>query len=462
MKKLVTIIWAFLIVFLVACQPTPDREYIVNRADGVIEQRLSATGSPKVVNSIPNHWTEAKVHLNARVSVIFDATIVQKEENIYPVYRTRSAKISPKETTQWITKILPQPITATTLRMTKTDWTRVFQSYVDDVNRQLAWSDTGKSHREDQDESVPTQEEIDAQCEFFRQQIYNAPEENEIIEVNDYQNIPKTEQRYQLSDGNVAYVLADEEEVIVGKGCHFPPYNYYDYFFEREKIEGGNTFTKLWNEVTLSQEEAEVILKKELEQLGFTGYSIVTACPANLMETDENTEYVGFVTKGWVFQLRRDWGGYPQVAVPYRPSAFLQYGAGDGYAVSPSVQDERLELLVNENGIQSFLYSWKKEIVGIENIDVTLLPFEEAIIRIKNALAMCYPSSDILHVYELVLTTHTVKIKNSDDFYEIPCWVVFFKSINNNTEDNNQEWYDQMRETLIINAVDGSVVHEDT
>jgi hypothetical protein len=130
--------------------------------------------------------------------------------------------------------------------------------------------------------------------------------------------------------------------------------------------------------------------------------------------------------------------------------------------VSPSVQDERLELLVNENGIQSFLYSWKKEIVGIENIDVTLLPFEEAIIRIKNALAMCYPSSDILHVYELVLTTHTVKVKNSDDFYEIPCWVVFFKSINNNTEDNNQEWYDQMRETLIINAVDGSVVHEDT
>ena len=60
-------------------------------------------------------------------------------------------------------------------------------------------------------------------------------------------------------------------------------------------------------------------------------------------------------------------------------------------------------------------------------------------------------------VYRLLLTTCTVRVKDSDDFYEMPCWVVFFTW--NDAQAANQDNPQIMQEALILNAVDGSIVH---
>ena len=48
-------------------------------------------------------------------------------------------------------------------------------------------------------------------------------------------------------------------------------------------------------------------------------------------------------------------------------------------------------------------------------------------------------------------------MKDSDDYYEMPCWVVFFTWNDGQADlvDNPQV----MQEALILNAVDGSIVH---
>ena len=451
---------ALLFVLLAGCQPTPEQEFVVNKGDGSAEQKLAAIAEPAAKSDIPDRWVEEAEQMNARVSVSFDADIVQKADGAYPLYRTRTVDIPPEEITGWLELLLPPPTAATTLRMTRADWTQLFQEYMDHVAELQAWAAAGKPDRQDRDETIPTQEEIDERSAFFWDQINSAPEENEATAVSDYRNLPGSERRYSLSDGNVAFVLADEEEVIVGKGCHFFPYNYYDFYYHRDKLDGGTAFVPLWQEVTMTREEAEAVLNKELERLGFSDFSVVNAYPSNLMEDDENTGYVGFVTTGWAFLLRRNLGGYPFVDVPYRPSSQLRYDTGDGYAVSPWIQEERLEVLVNEDGVQSFYFGWKRDVVGIENMNVALLPFEEMILRIKNALAMCYPKQAALHVYRLQLTTQTLRVKNSEDYYEMPCWIVFFRDTNSSaTEEDADEWRDVVRETLVINAVDGSIIH---
>ena len=60
-------------------------------------------------------------------------------------------------------------------------------------------------------------------------------------------------------------------------------------------------------------------------------------------------------------------------------------------------------------------------------------------------------------VYRLLLTTCTVRVKDSDDFYEMPCWVVFFTW--NDAQAANQDNPQFVQEALILNAVDGSIVH---
>ena len=55
------------------------------------------------------------------------------------------------------------------------------------------------------------------------------------------------------------------------------------------------------------------------------------------------------------------------------------------------------------------------------------------------------------------ITTCTVRVKDSDDFYEMPCWVVFFTR--NDVQAVNRDNPQIMQEALILNAVDGSIVH---
>ena len=61
-----------------------------------------------------------------------------------------------------------------------------------------------------------------------------------------------------------------------------------------------------------------------------------------------------------------------------------------------------------------------------------------------------------IEVYRMMLTAYTVHIRKADDYYEIPCWVVLYDNPIKRTLRDNPTHYP---EVLLINAIDGSVIH---
>ena len=470
MKRYFAILLAAL--FLFGCVPTPETEFVVNKADNKVEQKVSED-EPDAAQSFPDRWDEETYKVNDWLNIGFKADVISKEDGTYPVYRTRKDTITGEEATAWATALLGTPTEVSTLERTKEDWKREFQYRLDELAAKQAWIDAGKPDDGiDRDEYMPSQEEQDEMNAHYQEMIAKAPETNETKPISDFRNLPDGSRRYKLADGADAYIFVDEEYVGIAKGCQTGPYVYYDYYYEDEKDEMADDFPwpRLWTDVTMPREDAEAILQKELERLGFADFTIVSGCKANLMDTGigdyRASAYVA--SKGWAFKLQRNLGNYPTVGVPYEPSQSLSYGT-DNTVANAYIRNEELEILIDENGIQYFGFANKKAVVGIENSNVELLPWDEVQKRIKNALAVCYnvewmkETNQIadLEIYRVLLTSYTLHMRDSEDYYEMPVWVVFYDELQWGRTDRMRDSLDLMHDALFINAVDGSIVHTD-
>ena len=162
----------------------------------------------------------------------------------------------------------------------------------------------------------------------------------------------------------------------------------------------------------------------------------------------------------------------------------LEYGSGDGYMVNKHIPQEQLLMFVTKDGLQMIRYDGPKDVSGLVNANVELLPFDEIKGRIANALITCFPYEMIqqctqdyeenwprleLEIYDVMLSTFTLRVKDSSDFYEMPCWIVsydwcfplngeasweYLKSTRDQELNNPGIYHD----TLVINAVDGSII----
>ena len=77
-----------------------------------------------------------------------------------------------------------------------------------------------------------------------------------------------------------------------------------------------------------------------------------------------------------------------------------------------------------------------------------------------------------LEIYEITLSAFTLHIKDSTDFYEMPSWIVSYDCCDPVRGEADWEYRKSMRkfelndpnlqhDVLVINAVDGSIVHPD-
>ena len=348
---------------------------------------------------------------------------------------------------------------------TKADWQQSYQEWLDDLAEQQAWVTAGKPRDGvDRDETLMSAEEIDRISKEYQRLIAEAPEELETTPVSDFSGLKLNEgaRVYELADGSKATVEAMAYSSFVSidvfKGCSGSGYIYYQYTYEREKALGE---VKPFLTVKMSREAAEEMLQKELDRLGLSGFTVARAAPANLCVVGRNDGQRP-QSAGWGFQLRRSYSGYPLSAVSFMDSRALLYGDQDAFAYNRPIPDEMIEVFVDENGLQAIRCLNPKDMVSLEKENVELLAFEQVQMRIKNALVTGIGAAKLdqpipCTIYRLLLTPCTVRVKDSDDYYEMPCWVVFFTWNDGQADliDNPQV----MQEALILNAVDGSIVH---
>lgn len=467
-----------------ACVPTPEQEFVVNKADNGIEVKLSAEAEPEKAEAaplFPDAWKEAAYRPNERTTVEIDADIVQRADGVYPVWRTRAQDFSDEDAAELVTKMLPKPASVRTSELTKEDWTREFRTWLDEVEAQRAWIAAGKPNDGvDRDESPVTDEEVEESSKWFMQQIADAPDTLPETPVSDYRGIGAGDSKvFTLSDGRTAYVGAETWELIVCLGCTTRGYVYPYDLYRREKQHDGPS-VEAWRETRQTREEAETMLVETLDRLGMSDFAVASAQKATLCQ--ELGGKAVPVTAGWVFRLGRSFGGYPLSGVPFEPAQNLSYGADDGFTANRPIMEEQLEIMIDPDGLAAFTYQEAKTIVGVESANVELLLWDEARTRIQNAINVTVPIAyldehdftALYRVYRLLLTTYTVRVKNSDEYYEMPCWVVFFDwDIRNRGvdpayyEENRGEayWLANRGDTqlthnaLIVNAVDGSIVY---
>ncbi len=494
MKRI--IILFFVLTLLLACVPTPEEEFVVNKGDSTVEDKINVTPKPAEdaagllpnthtaenpvqaseneseaplqAQRFPDRWDEEATKIDEHVTISVHANVIQKEDGLYPVYRTKDAPLTDAEVQALAAKLLDKPKEAYTSEMTKEDYKKQLQDYLDTVAEQQAWVDAGRPDWGDRDETVFTPEQIEAETNRYMELIKNAPDTLETRPVSDYSGLHfNTETVYTLESGEKAYVTFYKWGFQVYKGCSYYGHIYQEAMYRLDKDEG-EANVKFWHDVTMEREAAEAILNTELERLSLTEYRVSRAEKACLLERSVN-DRMKYKSSGWMFTLIRNPAGYPVSDLPWEPSQYLKYGNDDSFVANEPVLEEHIVIFIDENGLQSFSFYNRREVTGLPNANVELLPFEEVQRIAKNTLAMCMPHDIIgersvnAEVYKALLTTYTLRVKDSDEYYEMPCWALFFDGLWGDREFllRARESYFEQHDVLLLNAVDGSIIHPD-
>ena len=204
--------YSFLLLNL-ACQPTPEVEFVVNKGDDVVGEKLAAPqdGATEQRQTFPDRWDEGPVTVNDRLTLTVQAEVVEKADGLYPVYRTRQHAVTQEEVVALVEQLLPPPTSVTIPVDTKADWQQSYQEWLDDLMEQQAWVTAGKPQDGmDRDEAMMSAEEIDRISKEYQRLIAEAPDELTTTPVSDYSGLKLNEgaRVYELADGSKATVEA--------------------------------------------------------------------------------------------------------------------------------------------------------------------------------------------------------------------------------------------------------------
>ena len=459
---------ALMLLSAVACQPTPTEEYVVNKKDSGVEAKLAADAGAEATmqpQRLPERWDE--VYESDLMTLTFAAPITQKADGLYPVYRTRANPLTEAEMVNHLNVLFPDPVAVRRNLPTKADIQREMEWYLKEAQAKLDWQDAGcPDDGVDRDETPLTREEVNEELANYQERIKNAPETNEESPTAAY-HIPTGQEGvlvYRMKSGDTVIVSPSwNGSLYAGLGSsHTHVYPRYEYE-EMKRFDDEDALP--YTPVTADQTKCEQAAKDVLTKLGVEGMTLVATEEANLM--DGRVCLAG----GYECLFVRDFGGYPYLGSNFEPDQGLTYGSDSSFAANKYIYAEELRLFADEEGVKLISFEAPKMIAGIESKNIELLPFEKAQDRIRQGLiyGLTKWAQDLkknepdlklnVEIYKIGLTTYTLHVPNSDDYYEMPCYVVYFDPWQRPDSSRNDKT--TMQETLLINAVDGSIVHTD-
>ena len=444
-KRFLTLSLAAMLLccLFVGCLPTPEQEFVVNKGDNTLEQKLDATGEPGAQNDavllFPERWEEAETEVYKGVFLSVKAEIIQKTDGRCPVYRTKTAQFTTQDVIEKLNLLLGKTAATYEFQYTKEYWKNMLKMYLEWVEERRQWLIDGVPDLGDYDYWIPDDDDPYVQMHISQMMsfIQDAPDELESRPVSDFSGLEmKKRTCYKLESGATAMVLCKPSYWYAQRkndgGEVFRVLRSYEYEAAKEN---GEPIANAWVEPKMTRADAETILNRELERLGYTDYVLNAAFPANYIRQNEQMSFAEFsyftVSPGWAFRLRRNYGNYSVYNAQMLPSQFLQYENADAAVYNESIPDETIDVFIDADGLQSISCSAPKEIVGIANPNIELLPFDEIKERIKKTLGACLvgKADDLgnhFEIYRLLLTTYTIREKDGSGYLEMPCWYVFF------------------------------------
>ena len=445
-KRICVLLLAGILGVLTACQPTPEKDYVITKESAFLEERIAAgpVGEQQVpegsadgeaaASAAPERWKDEIVSKNFLCRI--DAEIVPPGADRFPVFRIEPAEADADFIGRFV-DVCASPVAAVYENLNREL----------DLKEQLEAAMRGEPVADKDDGSVSfqpydgQQEEIDRIAERLRtydDQRVSDPEK--YLKENPFGAF-----RIETQSGREWRIVTDrrgfsasadganellQTETTVRAGDAFPG----------ESI--GSTIN-----VDLAQEDAVAEADRVLKRLGIEHMGAVSVKKARTIHVFAWTT----TSTGWCIEYRRNDNN--SVPVDFLSYSYVEALVleDDPYAVP--WHNESLSVYVTKDGLSMLEWKNPKKITGVLTENVALLPFEQIKENAKNLIAAGTGwTADAgfeteIEITRVFLTYGAVRPKNTNEYrYLLPVWVFEYR---HNRVPNELCFF-------TINAVDGT------
>jgi len=452
-----------LVLLLVACQPTPTEDVVTNKAEGRLEALIAATNPPAQEISVPGanpaenappaeivrervgapeRLTDAasgKVY-GGTMDVRIDATVTVPDVSAVPVYRTALAPSSPEEKEQIARDILGDGpyIYRQNHRLWNESNIRYYQAWLDALDDQPY----GPGADYDQMRAWLTNQ-IEAHQLGYQQADARVKEQPWPGSWRDSGGSVMVDdgRTFVWADGGLLKFRREGTPWLVGAVRHDEPRT------DDER----------------AADEAAVAFLNQLHS------NQVTLC--GIAAHDESWRHRFGTETGFDNGLYRLWylplyGGIP--VYPWETYHGTDNGLQDaGVSFDRNAAQERIEVVTDRGEVAEVTWTSPLRILGVENGNVGLLPFDRIMEIFKQQIFMnIYMGKDYLgndshtdmRITEITFSYMRVRKPNEAEYWLLPVWD--FRGYDTRfvaDRMDDYDWWDTFS-LLTVNAIDGSIV----
>lgn len=410
--------------FLLACQPTPERDIVGNKSDGVLQAALDQGMEQAEQMQVPKSYAFSETYYDGKLDLVIDAAVEFPIEQIFPVYGARVAPLSQLQTENIVHTLFGADAAFTENNV----FLRTKQEIIDYelIPTQEMLEAVLHGEKVGDDAGYYSAEGLQASITEITRRIAEAPETRAEppISVKAYSTsysglyatgkLPGGEQALiWITNGMDDYPIWLRFET---QGRH------YDELIDSSLAESPVN-------LKISQAEAETIAKEMVQKMGVTDMEIAEVASTALMGGGEGSQDRS--KRAYAITFTRIINGLQLI---YNPTAIRQeYRA--------QVDAERIRVHVDNHGIADVYWLGNTEITDVRAENVQLMEFEEIMQRVQQQLFVEYnlwsnpdlDSSQFVHylcsIDRIALSYYRILDKDAvNGFLLIPVWEFFGKT----------------------------------
>lgn len=358
-------IFLFLMVFLPACQPTPEKQPVVNKGEleQTIIEKTVETPKPAQTQAEPEAtsnakkteaaftWKDEYIDEKGIFKVKIDADVIMPDAASFPAVSMELSQFSDEQLSNVVNTFF--------------DSSPIYDGNIPPTKSELA-EEIIKVKAEQQDPNV----KIDRNYLKYLEDAYESAYDN--VEFKEIE--PVWKDSYGINRASLMQLRNDGERIHIYGTSSEKERCYIEYSSSGAYVPAGKLSGTL-NGVSMTLGEAERAVTDTVEQLGLKDYKIVSEAAGGLLEISPNMDprNPSKDNQCYIFYLSNTICGIPFTYVQKAEGEFMT----DEKPYAPPVFQETIEVHVNDNGVVYFRWDNPYEQAEYVSDNVELLDFEE-------------------------------------------------------------------------------------
>ena len=444
MKRTLCILCALLAVLppLSACQPTPEEDVVVNKGDGTMEAAVAAPAAAPYRYEAPERWVETFTARDQTVRI--DAGVEVPDDEYHPVLLVERRSFDAQQAVDYYTALFGEGVE---LRENQYSYAEVLTDLQNTMKGMFVEIDpeTGEqiwAPYEGQEEEIAR----------LQQLLAETPAEDTFVPLTvEAMVLPLTEGMLRLPDGSSMYPYVTSSRWAFNRYRMIVVQN--ENWVMQGEATPGEPAHALEN-IRITEEEAVAMGDEVVAALGVADELRLGSIIRARGVEDYTHQVLG---EGYLLTYVPSPEGTEAYCYErYFENNSLYLPEGDEYA--RPWQQERIEMLVTEDGVLALAWTVPQRVAGVANENVQLLPFEEIQQHIRDlinfgAAERRYENDEgDLLISRVVLGAVVQRIPyETETAYLAPVWIVQM------TTENEMEYHADPT-IMMVNAIDGSFI----